>query len=185
MKTIIKILLVGLFLALIGLGLISCGARKVQKEQSKEQAKTELADNSVTEKQVDTNVKTTVETKVDDKNETITEETIYEPQDSSKESFIIEKDGTKVILSNAKKIVRNTAQKNNTQTEQFGKTEQLKKESEKEQKNVSLMNEGNKTESKKEVDKKQFNPLKLILTIGMICCVLAIIYICFKRLKII
>jgi len=161
MKIIIKILLIALFFSLIALGLISCGARKVNKSSDKQKIKSEVVDKSVIEKESNTNVKTTTEVKTDDKNETVTEETIYEPADNNKESFVIEKDGTKVILNNAKKIVRNTTQKNNTQNSVNSKTETTENKYEKENKNISLIDEVNNSISKKEVRKEQFNWLSL------------------------
>lgn len=171
MKTILKILLVSLFFALIVMGLISCGARKVAKQHSKEETKSEVVDNSVIEKQTDTNVKTTTTLKVDDKNETVTEEITISPEDNTKEAFIIEKDGTKVVLKNTKKVYKKTTQKNNTQSQIFGNSEQVKKETVKEQKAVKQVNTSKKENSVKKVDKKAFNPfnlLWLIIPIGLI-----------------
>lgn len=165
--------------------LISCGARKVTIDKSKEETKTETIDNSVIEKQSETNIKTTVETKVDDKNEITTSETVFEPIDNTKESFVIEKDGTKVVLNNAKKIIRNTAQKNNTQSESKQSAEEVEKESEKDNKNVSLINEGNKTTTKKAVDKKQFNPVIWHVGMAIFLILLVIAYFVLKRLKVI
>lgn len=161
MKTIIKILLIGLFFSLIALGLISCGARKVNKEQSKEEKKSEIVDNSVIEKQSESNVKETTIVKTDDKNETVTEETTYEPKDETKESFVIEKDGTKVVLNNAKKTVKKTTQKNNTQTSATENKDESKKEESNQKNNIQKIEES-KTENKaKKVDQKQFNWLSL------------------------
>lgn len=158
-----------------------CGARKVSKEQSKEQTKTETVDNSVIEKNVDANVKTTIETKVDDKNETVTQETIYEPSDNAKESFVIEKDGTKVILNNAKKIVRNTTQKNNTQTSADTKKEEVKKESDKEQKVIKHF-EITKKESILKESKRSGAKWYSYWWIYLI--ILGVLYFLFKRFRI-
>jgi len=155
----------------------SCGARKVNKESNKEEIRTELVDNSVTEKKTDTNVKITTTVKVDDKNETITEETILEPADASKESFVIEKDGTKVILNNAKKIMRKTTQNNNTKIESNVFADELKKETVKEQKDITQKEVSVKENSSKEVDKKAYNPLNLLLFLIPI----VIIYIAYKK----
>lgn len=162
MKTIIKILLIGLFFALIALGLISCGARQVKKEQSKEETKTETVDNSVIEKQVYTNVKTTFEIKVDDKNESVTTETTYSPEDPTKEAYVIEKDGTKVILNNSKKTVKTETKKNNTQSELVNKTDELKNEVIHEQKAVKQVTVSKKENNSKEIDKKAFSPFNLL-----------------------
>jgi len=149
----------------------SCGARRVNKESTKEEIKTEVVDNSVIEKQTDTNIKKTTTVKVDDKNETVTEETITEPIDASKESFVIEKDGTKLILNNAKKIVRKTTQNNNTKTELVNNIDEFKKEAVKEQKAVKQVVESKKQNSSKQIDKKAFSPfnlLWLLIPIGII-----------------
>lgn len=150
MKLIFKILLISLFISFIAMGLISCGARKSNVEKQKEETKTELKDNSVIEKQSESNIKTDSTIKVDDKNETVTEETILEPADKSKESFIIEKDGTKTVLNNVKKTVKKTIQKNNTQTKKSGNSELIQKQAVKEQKVVKR-----KEVSKKEIKSKQ------------------------------
>jgi len=160
----------------------SCGARKVQKQSSKEEVKTESVDNSIIEKQTDTNVKKTTTVKVDDKNETVTEETEYTPQDASKESFVIEKDGTKVILNNTKKIVRKTTQKNNTQSELIGNSEQLKKDTYKEQKAVKQVIASKKENNSKQIDKKAFNPAKSIIIVFIMILVLYVIYRIYKKL---
>jgi len=140
----------------------SCGARKVNKEHSKEETKSEVTDNSIIEKQTDTNVKTTTTIKVDDKNETVTEETTISPEDNTKEAFIIEKDGTKVVLNNTKKVYKKTTQKNNTHYELVNNIDELKKETVKEQKAVKQSNTSKKENSSKEVAKKAFNPFNLL-----------------------
>lgn len=179
MKTILKILLVSLFFALIAMGLISCGARKVNKEHSKEETKSEVVDNSVIEKQTHTNVKTTTTVKVDDKNETVTEETTVSPEDNTKEAFIIEKDGTKVVLNNTKKVYKKTTQKNNTQSDIIKNIDEVKKEAVKEQKSIKQVNTSKKENSVKKVDKKAFNPLNLFWLIIPI----ALIYFLYRQYK--
>ena len=141
----------------------SCGARKVQKTVSKEETKSTITDNSKTESFTDTNVKTTTTVKTDDKNETVTEETEYTPRDASKESFVIEKDGTKVILNNVKKIVRKTTQKNNTVTASNTETQESKKESITDQKEVKEAVASKKENISKQIDKKAFSPFNLLL----------------------
>lgn len=144
----------------------SCGARKVNKSHTKEETKTELTDNSITEKKSETNVKTTITVNVDDKNENITEETIYEPEDPAKESFVIEKDGTKVVLNNVKKTVKKTTQKNNTAVISNTEVQEKQNITSKEQKAVINTNTTKKETKSKQVDKKQFNTFVLIV-IGM------------------
>jgi len=149
----------------------SCSARKVQKSVSKEETKSTVTDNSKTELVIDTNVKTTTTEKTDDKNETVTEETEYAPQDASKESFVIEKDGTKVILNNVKKIVRKTTQKNNTVTASNTESQESKKKSITEQKSARQVLDSKKENSSKQIDKKAFSPFNLLwflIPIGII-----------------
>lgn len=178
MKTVFKILAISLFASLFWL-MCSCSARKVNKQSEKESTQTETIDNSVTEKQTHTNVKTTTETKTDDKNETVTQETIYEPANPSKESFIIEKDGTKVILNNAKKIVRNTTQKNNTQSQTNKYVDSVIKENAKEQKAIEQHYTTKKEKSSKIIDKEAFNWFNLLWFLIPI----GIIYYFYKRYK--
>lgn len=149
MKLIFKILITFLLVSTIWL-LFSCGSRKVSTEKQKEETKTEFKDNSVTEKQSESNIKSDTAVKVDDKNETVTEEISYTPADPAKESFIIEKDGTKTVLNNVKKTVKKTIHKNNTQTQKSGNSELVQKEAVKEQKTVER-----KEVSKKEIKSKQ------------------------------
>ncbi len=146
----------------------SCGARKSQVNKSKEETKAEIKDNYTTEKQIDTNVKTETKITVDDKNETVTEETIYSPSNPEKESFVIEKDGTKVILNNANKTVKKTTQKNNTKSQTFGNSELVKNEAVKEQKRTIEVNTSKKENKSKEIDKKAFNPLWLLLFVPIL-----------------
>lgn len=161
MKTVFKILVTFLLLSTIWL-CFSCGARKTSKQSSKEEIKTEVTDNSVVEKQSESNVKTTTTVKTDDKNQTVIEETVIEPADKNKESFIIEKDGTKTVLNNVKKTTTKTIKINNTQTQSFGNSEQVQKEASKELKVIKQVNTYKKENSSKEVKKEQFNPFNLL-----------------------
>jgi len=170
MKTIFKILIISAILSLVWL-FLSCSSRKVQIEKQKEETKTEITDNSVTEKQTETNVKTENTLKVDDKNESVTTETTYSPEDPAKEAYVIEKDGTKVVLNNVKKIVKTETKKNNTQTELVNKTDELKKEAEKEQKSVDQVNTSTKENKSKKAEKEPFNlfnPLWFLIPIAVI-----------------
>ena len=181
MKTIFKILLISLFFALIAMGLISCGARKVNIEKQKEETKTEVIDNSVTDTEKETNTKTTTTVKTDDKNETVAEEISYTPDDPTKESFIIEKDGTKTVLSNVKKTVKKTIQKNNTQTQKSGNYEIVQKEVVKEQKKINNTNTSQKENKSKQTERTVAPWYWYLLLIIPIC----IIYYFCKRCKII
>jgi len=159
-----------------------CGARKVNKDKSKEETHIEQTDNSVTEKQIDINTKTTTTVNVDDKNETVTQETIYEPSDNTKESFVIEKDGTKVILNNVKKTVKKTTQKNNTQINKIGNSELVQNNASKEQKAIKEV-----VEFKKEIKHKDSeikNTPWYYFAIGFVI-VIGIIYFVLKKLRVI
>lgn len=171
----------GLIAFVFLVSMCSCGARKVNKNKSKEETKTEAADNSTIEKKSETNVKTTTTVNVDDKNETVTEETIYEPKDPEKESFIIEKDGTKTVLNNTKKTIKKTTQKNNTQTQKIGNSELVQNNAYTEQKAVKQLNVSVKKDNSKQVDKKQFNPFILIVSIIGVLFLLYLIYRLYKK----
>lgn len=125
-----------LYISLIALGMVSCGARKTDKQVSKEKIENDIVNNSVTEKQSESNVKENVVIKIDDKNKTVTEETTYSPEDPTKEAFIIEKDGTKVVLNNSKKTYKKTTQDNNTQSELKSDSEAKQKEAVKDKKDI-------------------------------------------------
>jgi cobalamin biosynthesis Mg chelatase CobN len=162
------LLLFLVYLSLIALGMVSCSARKSQVEISKEVKKNVVVDNSVLEKKSETNVKETTTTKVYDKNETVTEETIYQPEDPTKESFIIEKDGTKVVLNNTKKTVKKTIQKNNTQSEIKSDSEIKQKEASKDKKAIKRVDESKTYKKQKEVKKGAFPWYYIVLIIGVI-----------------
>jgi len=154
-----------IYLALIYvllLSMCSCSSRKVNIDKSKEETITELTDKSVIEKETESNVKTETKTTVDDKNETVTEETIYTPQDNTKESFVIEKDGTKVVLNNTQKTYKKTIQKNNLKTETAKHIDSVKKEISKEQKSVKQVNTHKKENKAKNVEKEAFNWFNLL-----------------------
>jgi len=145
------------------LSMCSCGARKSTVDKSKEQTEINTTDNSTKESVTETNVKETTMVKVDDKNQTITEETTLEPADNTKESFVIEKDGTKTVLNNAKKTVRKTTKNNNTATIKESLIVENKKEAVNEQKEAERKEVSKKEIKSKQVDKKQFNPFVSIV----------------------
>lgn len=179
---VFKFLIAALIGGLIALTLFSCGSRKTNKEHSKEEIKSEVVDNSVIEKQTDTNVKTTTTIKIDDKNETVTEETTISPEDNTKEAFIIDKDGTKVVLNNTKKVYKKTTQKNNTQTDALKYIDEAKKDIVKEQKAIKEQYTDKKENSVKNIDKKAYNPLNFIWIGLIILFVLFIAYRVYKKL---
>lgn len=184
MKNIFKFLVSLLAIALISL-LFSCGARKVNKSQSKEETTTEISYNSTTENKSETSVKTTATVNVDDKNETVTEEIIYEPKDETKESFVIEKDGTKLVLNNAKKTVKKTTQKNNTVVSSNSEHASIENSTSKEQKSVKQINTTKKETKAKQVDKKQFNPFVSICIVAFGLILLWCIYRFYKKLPLV
>lgn len=167
MKTIIKIFLIALFFSLIDFGLISCGARKVNKEQSKEETNSSTIIDRTFTGNTSSNAKTTTTVKFDDKNETVTEEISYTPADPAKESFIIEKDGTKTVLNNIKKTVKKTTQKNNISAVKEFLTTENKNNAFKEKKAVKQVSAAKKETKSKRVDKKQFNPF-VSICIGLL-----------------
>lgn len=171
--------IIGVLFYVIIVSMFSCGARKLNKEHTKEENKTEVVDNSVIEKQSENNVKTSTTIKTDDKNETVTEETTISPEDPTKEAFIIEKDGTKVVLNNTKRVYKKTTQKNNTQSQIFGKSEEVQKQASKEQKKVKQINTSKKENSVKNVKKESFNLFNLLWLLIPI----TIIYICYRIYK--
>jgi len=166
------------------LSMCSCGARKVNKSQSKEETKTELSDNSTIENKSETNVKTTTVVSVDDKNETVTEETTYEPVSLDTESYVINPDGSKTVFGNAKKTVKKTTKKNNTKSELVSKTDELKKETEHEQKDVKAVTVSKKENSSKQIDKKAFSPFNLLWFIIPIC-IIYVFYRIYKKLPLV
>lgn len=178
MKTIFKILVISAILSLVWL-FLSCGARKVNKQESKEESKTELTDNSVKEKQTETNIKTEIKLTVDDKNESVTTETTYSPEDPTKEAYVIEKDGTKVVLNNSKKIVKTETKKNNTSTVKENFTVENKKDVDKDQKAVEQVNTSTKENGLKEVKKEPFNVFNLLWLLIPI----AVIYYFYRKYK--
>jgi len=167
------------------LSMCSCGARKSTVDKSKEETKTEIKDNSVNEIKTDTNVKTTTTVKTDDKNETVTEETILEPADNTKESFVIEKDGTKVVLNNVKKTVKKTTQKNNTKSESaIVKVENLL-EVLKQNKEVKQTKTTKKEIKTKQVDKKQFSTFVMMCVVAFGLILLWCVYRFYKKLPLV
>lgn len=157
----------------------SCGSRKVQKQSEKEETKTESVSAEIANTQTESNVKTETSIKVDDKNETITEETIYKPEDPTKESFIIEKDGTKVILNNAAKTYKKKIQKNNNSTNKEILQVENKNINSKQQKAIQQLNTSKKENSSKQVEKEAFNWFNMLWFLIPI----AIIYIFYRKYK--
>jgi len=110
MKKLILLIVLTILLA-------SCGVRKSNVDITKEEIKSTVIDKSVLEKKSDTNVKQSSTVKVDDKNQTIIEETTYQPEDPTKEAIVVDQDGKKIVLNNSKKTIKKTIQNNNTQTD--------------------------------------------------------------------
>ncbi len=164
-------LLLLVYVSLIALGMVSCGARKTDKQVSKEQTENEVVDNSVIEKESESNVKTTVVTKVDDKDETVTEETTYQPEDPTKEASIIDENGNKTVLNNTKKTTKRTTKKNNTQSELKADSETKQKEAVKDKKAIKVFSNTDvvKKASKTERDAvSMWNWLWLLIPIAVV-----------------
>lgn len=176
-----KSVIYGCLLFVFIYSMCSCGARKVNIEKQKEVSHTEISDNSLKERKTDTNVKTTTTVKVDDKTQTVTEETILEPADNTKESFVIEKDGTKTVLNNTKKTVRKTTKNNNTQVVSNLESAENKNEVFKEQKAVERKESSKKEIKRKETDRKAIP--WYYYAIGIV--VIGIIYYGLKKFRII
>lgn len=154
MKTIFKTFVILTILSLVWLCL-SCGSRKVNKEKTKEEIHVEQTDNSVITSNIDTFTKFNVVYK----GQSITTENVFEPIDNTKEASIIDSNGKKTILNNSRKVIRNTVAKNNTVSD----VQETQKQAVKEQKAVKQVNTSKKENSLKVIDKKQFNPMQLIL----------------------
>ncbi|APZ82891.1 hypothetical protein [Flavobacterium phage FL-1] len=133
LKGIFATLLLFLWLSLICLGLLSCGARKSHKEREKESANIELVDKSTsdvkTEKkeQSESNVKRTEETTINNQNKTVTKKETIKPIDSTKPATYKGEDGMVHELNNSEKITETITKTNNTKTDSKINSEQLDK----------------------------------------------------------
>lgn len=162
------------YMSLIALGLMSCGARKTDRQSVKEEIKTENTDNSTLEKNVDSNVKENVVIKIDNKNNTITEEVTYEPKDPTKEAFIVDPDGKKTVLNNSKKTTKKTTKNNNTQSEIKSDSEIKKKEAVKEKKAIKASSNTNSQIKHETTDRSAVSSWYLI---GFVIAIIFIIVI--------
>lgn len=175
-----------LLILLLGLSLVSCGSRKVEKkseeikEESQIKINSETTDSSTLNEASKTNTLTESTTKIDDKDETVTKETTYEPKDISKPAIITDEDGKKIVLENVKKIVKETVQKNNKKTDNVQKSEVISNTEikiEEVNKNNTIVDNGKSTKGKlevKETDKKPFNIMNLLwllIPIGLVILV--------------
>lgn len=159
--------------------LVSCGARKSNVDITKEENKSVIVDNSVLEKKSDTNVKQTSIVKIDDKNQTIVEETTYQPEDPTKEAIIVDHDGKKIVLNNSKKTVKKTIQNNNTQTDSKFDSETKENKASKEQKDVKGTSESKTYKKQKETEKKAIPWYYCVLGLGVIIFIIWL----FKKYK--
>lgn len=150
-------ILLWLFAIAVALALNSCSAVKKDKTQTEEVIKTELAITEKAAKLEESNVKKTENTKVDDKNETITEETTYEPIDPSKPASIIEPDGRKTDLNNSKKTTREITQKNNTKIDNSKKSDEFHKSESSESSESDAKSNTKKAAEEINVDKKSWS----------------------------
>jgi hypothetical protein len=116
-----------IIIILLALVLSFCGARNAEKTRLHEAQKTEITSNSDKFEKEESNIKENSITKVDDKNETVTEETVYEPSDPSKPASVIDANGKKTVLNNAKKTHKKITQKNNTKTGNSSNSEKFHK----------------------------------------------------------
>ena len=151
--------------------LTSCGARKVDKQVLNEETEAIIVDNSVSEKESESNVKTTILTKVDDKNETVTEETIYQPEDPTKEAIITDEEGKKIILNNSKKTIKKITQKNNSQSESKSDSQIIEKEAIKDEKDIKASSNTNTVKKSSKTDRdavSMWNWLWLLIPVVII-----------------
>lgn len=153
------------------MSLTSCGARKVDKQVLNEETETKIVDNSVSEKESESNVKTTILTKVDDKNETVTEETIYQPEDPTKEAIITDENGKKTILNNSKKTIKKITQKNNIKSESKSDSQIIEKEAIKDEKDIKASSNTDTVKKSSKTDRNavsMWNWLWLLIPVGII-----------------
>lgn len=142
---------------------VSCGARKVQKSESKEQTKIESTDNSV----ITSNIDTFTKLNVVNKDQSVTNESVFEPIDNTKEAFIIDPDGKKTVLNNSRKVIRNIVAQNNTVVA----SDKVEKQAVKEQKAVKQVSASKKENSSKDTEKSNtpwYYYLLLLIPISLI-----------------
>lgn len=173
MKTVIRILLLGLFFSLIALGLISCGARKVDKERKKEFYNIDLVDKSKSyikgeiKTESETNVKRSEETFINNQDQTVTKKETISPVDNTKPASYKDENGKVQELNNSTKTTETTTKKNNTKTENKVNTDEVKKESkdsifkEKKANDINLKASSKKESELINVEREQFNWLSL------------------------
>lgn len=149
-----------LWLSLICLGIISCGARNAHKEREKESSQVEVVDKSTSETKTDkkehseSNVKKTEETIVNNQDKTVTKKVTLEPIDNTKPASYKGKDGTLHELNNSKKTTETTTKDNNTKTESKVNSEQSEKKS---KDSVSSSKKNNNVEVKGKFEHKKEN----------------------------
>lgn len=169
-------LLLFMYLSLVALGLMSCGARKSKVDISKEEKKEVVVDNSVLEKKSETNEKNITTTKVDDKNETYLKETIYEWGDSG----VIQTPHSGIDKKLPyRKIIREYTQKNNTKSETNADSEIKQNETSKDKKAVKQVVES-KTYKKQKETKKEVIPWHYFALAFVLILVIAFL---FKKYK--
>lgn len=152
----------GIIILILSFSINSCGARKTDKFRASETVNSDSSVNSVVEKKEESTIKTEKKVVVDDKDETVTEETIYEPSDATKPASIIDENGKETVLNNAKKTTRKTTKKNNTKTDNSTNSEEFHKTELKELKNIKVKVIAKKASKEIHVDKKEWSPLSLL-----------------------
>jgi hypothetical protein len=163
--------------------ILSCGARKVNKsdteETTKEKSK-EVVSNDVVKTE---NTKIETKTKTDESTKETIKETTYKPIDNKKPALFTDSKGQKKELYNTeyteREITRNKESKfeGNTNTLVNTKTsDKTKKTSEKEKDNK-------KKEKTKEVDKKQFDPVSVLISYWWFFLLLIIVYYLYRKYK--
>lgn len=175
-----------LLLIFLVLSLASCGTRKTETNKEVLKTDSDITKSSDIKKQEDLKISegestnTEITTKTVDNNQTTVEETVYEPKDSSKPASIIDSNGKKIILDNAKMTTKKSTQKNDTKKDEVSKiisNKDTKIDSKKNEELKSNENSKVSSQSEKKVKKTEkeswsvFNLLWLLIPIGVIVIV--------------
>lgn len=178
----IKAIMFWVFVITISILMNSCSARKVETNKEVLKTNSDITKSSDIKKQEDLKISedkstnTEITTKTVDNNQAIVEETVYEPKDSSKPASIIDSNGKKIILDNAKMTTKKSTQKNDTKKDEVSKIISNKDTKIDSKKNEELKsNENSKVDSQSEKKVKKtekeswsvFNLLWLLIPIGL------------------
>lgn len=163
---------------IISLFLFSCGARKVDRRKIQEEIKTEQKEVVKNDVVIDSNTKIETKTYTDETNKEEIEETVVTPIDGNKPA-IYGKDTLNNASLTKRKIKRNKDVKeiNNTILSNDTKTaDKTTKKSEKAQ-------QAKNSEQTKNIDKKQFDIIGMILSYWWLWILIAIAIYLFKKYR--